>query len=262
MTTAEPSAPLRTGWEEGTPSTDTLSLAALRAMADRTTDWAEAVGGRVRRDPGMVLAHALSPCLSLNVATVSAVVDPATARAAADFSPGRAGPGRAPRSCPAAGDLGAPAGPGPGRGTRRSRVRAAGCDGARGRRSGSSRRRGPRRRRARRLGPCARRGVPHPRTHRPRPRCWAARPGSGWPGRTANLSGPRCRTSRTASSTSRRWPRCPDTRRGVGAAVTWAATLADPDLPAVLIASDDGAGVYREMGYLPVTRWTLWWCRP
>ena len=77
MTTAEPSAPLRTGWEEGTPSTDTLSLAALRAMADRTTDWAEAVGGRVRRDPGMVLADALSPCLFLNVATVSTVVDPA-----------------------------------------------------------------------------------------------------------------------------------------------------------------------------------------
>ncbi len=50
-------------------------------------------------------------------------------------------------------------------------------------------------------------------------------------------------------------------RRGIGAALTWAATLADPDLPAVLIASDDGAGVYREMGHLPVTRWTLW-CRP
>ena len=50
-------------------------------------------------------------------------------------------------------------------------------------------------------------------------------------------------------------------RRGIGAALTWAATLADPDLPAVLMASDDGVGVYREMGYLPVTRWTLW-CRP
>jgi GNAT superfamily N-acetyltransferase len=50
-------------------------------------------------------------------------------------------------------------------------------------------------------------------------------------------------------------------RRGIGAALTWAATLADPDLPAVLMASDDGVGVYREMGYLPVTRWTPW-CRP
>jgi ribosomal protein S18 acetylase RimI-like enzyme len=48
-------------------------------------------------------------------------------------------------------------------------------------------------------------------------------------------------------------------RRGVGAAVTLAATLADPALPAVLISSDDGRGVYRGLGYLPVTRWTLWW---
>jgi hypothetical protein len=45
---------------------------------------------------------------------------------------------------------------------------------------------------------------------------------------------------------------------GIGAAVTWAATLAEPTLPAVLVASDDGVGVYRRMGYLPVTRWTMW----
>src|SRR5512133_4044748 len=87
MTAAGPGARLRSGGEESPPATDTLSLAALRAMADRTTDWAEAVGGRVRRDPGMVLADALSPCVFLNVATVSAVVDPATARAVADFFP-------------------------------------------------------------------------------------------------------------------------------------------------------------------------------
>ncbi|MCE3555478.1 N-acetyltransferase [Pseudonocardia sp. RS11V-5] len=47
--------------------------------------------------------------------------------------------------------------------------------------------------------------------------------------------------------------------RGIGAAVTWAATLADPALPAVLISSDAGHGVYRRMGYLPVSRWTLWY---
>ena len=46
--------------------------------------------------------------------------------------------------------------------------------------------------------------------------------------------------------------------RGIGAAVTWAATLADPELPAVLLASDDGIGVYRRMGYLSMTRWTMW----
>lgn len=38
----------------------------------------------------------------------------------------------------------------------------------------------------------------------------------------------------------------------------WAATLAEPGLPAVLVASDDGIGVYRRMGHLPVTRWTMW----
>jgi hypothetical protein len=48
--------------------------------------------------------------------------------------------------------------------------------------------------------------------------------------------------------------------RGAGAAVTWAATLADTDRPAVLIASDDGRPVYSRMGYLAVERWTAWLC--
>ena len=39
--------------------------------------------------------------------------------------------------------------------------------------------------------------------------------------------------------------------RGIGTAVTWAATLAEPQLPAILIASDDGVGSYRRM----VFRW-------
>jgi hypothetical protein len=46
--------------------------------------------------------------------------------------------------------------------------------------------------------------------------------------------------------------------RGAGAAVTWAATLADPGHPAVLIASDDGRPVYSRMGYLAVERWSAW----
>ena len=46
--------------------------------------------------------------------------------------------------------------------------------------------------------------------------------------------------------------------RGYGEALTWAATLADPTLPAVLFASDLGRPTYERMGYLPVTRWTLW----
>jgi GNAT superfamily N-acetyltransferase len=46
--------------------------------------------------------------------------------------------------------------------------------------------------------------------------------------------------------------------RGAGAAVTWAATLADPALPAVLLASDDGRPLYEGMGYGAILRWTLW----
>jgi hypothetical protein len=51
----------------------------------------------------------------------------------------------------------------------------------------------------------------------------------------------------------------PETRRrGVGRAVTYAATLADPSAPSVLIASDDGVGVYERMGYMRLLRLTLW----
>jgi ribosomal protein S18 acetylase RimI-like enzyme len=46
--------------------------------------------------------------------------------------------------------------------------------------------------------------------------------------------------------------------RGVGRAVTAAATLAAPELPAMLISSDDGRPVYARLGYLPLLRFTLW----
>ena len=46
--------------------------------------------------------------------------------------------------------------------------------------------------------------------------------------------------------------------RGLGAADTWAATMADPTLPAMLIASDLGRPVYERMGYLRLTRFALW----
>ncbi len=50
-----------------------------------------------------------------------------------------------------------------------------------------------------------------------------------------------------------------DTRgKGYGAELTWAATLADPELPAVLIASDPGQPVYERMGYLRLTRMSMW----
>jgi GNAT superfamily N-acetyltransferase len=46
--------------------------------------------------------------------------------------------------------------------------------------------------------------------------------------------------------------------RGYGAALTWRATLADPHLPAMLIATDDGRPVYKRLGYLSLFRFTLW----
>jgi len=46
--------------------------------------------------------------------------------------------------------------------------------------------------------------------------------------------------------------------RGYGEAITWAATLSRPDLPATLQASDMGRPVYTRMGYRTVTEFTVW----
>jgi GNAT superfamily N-acetyltransferase len=46
--------------------------------------------------------------------------------------------------------------------------------------------------------------------------------------------------------------------RGYGAALTWRATLVDPALPALLIASAEGRPVYERMGYLALFRFALW----
>jgi GNAT superfamily N-acetyltransferase len=46
--------------------------------------------------------------------------------------------------------------------------------------------------------------------------------------------------------------------KGYGEALTWVATRADPDLPAVLIASDPGQPVYERMGFLRLTRLSMW----
>ena len=45
--------------------------------------------------------------------------------------------------------------------------------------------------------------------------------------------------------------------RGYGEAMTWPATLVDPDAPSMLIASDLGRPIYERMGYLTVARFTL-----
>jgi hypothetical protein len=47
-------------------------------------------------------------------------------------------------------------------------------------------------------------------------------------------------------------------RRGYGAALTWRATLADPTLPALLLATDEGRPVYERMGYLSLFRFAVW----
>lgn len=46
--------------------------------------------------------------------------------------------------------------------------------------------------------------------------------------------------------------------RGIGRAMTATATLADPDLPALLITSDAGRSVYERLGYRSLLRYTLW----
>lgn len=48
-------------------------------------------------------------------------------------------------------------------------------------------------------------------------------------------------------------------RQGYGAALTWAASRLRPDLPAMLLSSDDGRPVYERMGFLPLLRMTLWY---
>lgn len=46
--------------------------------------------------------------------------------------------------------------------------------------------------------------------------------------------------------------------KGIGAALTWAASTAEPSLPAVLFSSDLGRPVYERLGYVALSRWTLW----
>jgi predicted GNAT family acetyltransferase len=47
-------------------------------------------------------------------------------------------------------------------------------------------------------------------------------------------------------------------RRGYGAALTWRATLADPTLPSLLLATEEGRPVYERMGYTSLFRFALW----
>jgi hypothetical protein len=48
--------------------------------------------------------------------------------------------------------------------------------------------------------------------------------------------------------------------RGYGEAVTWSATLCEPELPATLQSTSLGRPVYERMGYQTVTTFTVWTC--
>jgi hypothetical protein len=45
---------------------------------------------------------------------------------------------------------------------------------------------------------------------------------------------------------------------GYGEAITWAATMCRPDLPATLQASELGGPVYARMGYRTLADFTVW----
>jgi ribosomal protein S18 acetylase RimI-like enzyme len=47
-------------------------------------------------------------------------------------------------------------------------------------------------------------------------------------------------------------------RRGFGSQVTWAAVRSEPSLPSILQPSEEGAGLYRSMGFVPMGRYTKW----
>ena len=239
------------GWEDTTPSADTLTLAAVRAMAERATLWASAAGGRVRTEAGLVLADACSPCPFLNVATATRPLDVDTAAAVTEFfggpfmlvtphptpdlrPSGLALMGHPPFMVRPVGGVAPPPPPGV---TVTELHDAAELDV---------------------FDRTLAAGYPVPASPAPPPllggatRFWLAR-ADGEPAATAVSHTAHRVTDVEAVAT------LPEHRgRGIGAAVTWAATLADPAQPAVLVASDAGVGVYRAMGYLPVARWTIW----
>jgi GNAT superfamily N-acetyltransferase len=253
--TATDATYLRHGWEPDTPSGDTLVLAGFRAMMERAERWARAADGRVQRLDRVVLADSGSTCPFVNEVLTTEPLTRELARRARAFYPD----GQPFILCSPRGgeDLSAegmtpvghppfmirPPGARPPASVTPEHIAVTEVSDAEGLRtwadvvaSGFS---------APPVDPPAELlGGPH--------RFWLARR-DGEPVACAAASVGHGVVDVEAVAT------LPGHRgRGLGEAVTWAATLADPRLPAVLLSSDLGRPVYERMGYLPVLRATMW----
>lgn len=262
---AEPGTELADGWEPG--AGDTLLRAYTDGFADMCADIAELLGGRVERDDTLVLADAGSPAPFLNGAVVlrplaTGEVDDVVQRATRFFAAGDGGSWLlfSALPLPRLEHLGlAPVGHPP------FMIRAVGV---------------PRREPPADLEIVeVRDEADLLRTERalrdfyPMTELDGLPPGSALrPELLANtdyrwflglVDGEPVGTAmahRKAHSVHVEWITSDPARRGkgYGEAMTWEATLAWPDLPATLIASDDGRPTYERMGYLSVVRVTLW----
>jgi hypothetical protein len=244
---------LRDGWEGSTPSSDTLLLAGFRAMMARSVGWALAAGGRVQQSEQTVLTDSGSDCRYLNEVITTGPVDRRLLARAARFYPaGRPFVVTSPGN--AAGSLGEavtlvghppfmfrpPGGraPQPPTGVHVEEV----LDPAGlaiwaqlvGTGFGEPTV----------LAPAAALGGPH--------RFWIAR----WHGEPAAASSAFVAANVTDVEAVATVPHLRG--HGLGEAVSWAATLTAPALPAILLASDLGRPIYQRMGYLPVCRVTMW----
>jgi GNAT superfamily N-acetyltransferase len=245
---------LRHGWEPDTPSSDTVLLAGVRAMMDRAEWWARAMGGRVQRNGVLVLTDTGTDVALLNQAISAAPLDRSVAELARVFYP-RARPFvlASPAGGADPGEYGlvlmghppfmvrAPGGAMP---DAHSDITVTEVADAGGLATWSA---------------VLSTGFALGAVSLPAAvldgasRFWLAS-WRGEPGAVAASHVAHGVVDVEAVAT------LPALRgRGLGEAVSWAATLADPSLPAVLLASDPGRPVYQRMGYLPMLRWTMWY---
>jgi len=245
---------LRNGWETSAPSSDSVLLAGTRAMAERAEWWATAMGGRSERDGDLVLTDTATDCLLLNQTLCTAPLQPAHARRALEFYP----PNRpfvisSPNGGSDLAETGLklmghppfmqhPAGPPPASPPPEvtltevteptqlvswSKILADGFP----------------------LGPLS---LPVAFLGGPT-RLWLA----SWQGQPAAAAASHVAHGMIDVEAVATLPE--HRSRGLGTAVTWAATRDQPTLHACLLASDSGRPVYERMGYIPIHRWTMWY---